>query len=139
MCQIDEMYRDIFVNDLLKNRTLYIDGEVTHDTAKRIGASILWLNAIDNSKDITLYLNSTGGSVTASLDFYDIVRYSKASITGIVYRLANSMAAIILQACQNRKALKHSQIVIHNIKVNKEWHEFEANLEKASLTSSTEL
>ncbi|MEK6689962.1 MAG: ATP-dependent Clp protease proteolytic subunit [Nitrospirota bacterium] len=130
MCQVNDMNREKFLDDLLKKRTLYIEGEVTHEMAKWIGSSILWLNAQDDSSEIILYINSAGGTVTAGLDLYDIVRHSKAPITGIVFRCANSMASIVLQACKTRKALRHSQIVLHNIKTTKEWHEFEENLEK---------
>lgn len=128
---MDEITREKFMNDLLRKRTLYLEGELIHRDAREIGESILWLNAVDDLKEITLYINSSGGSVTAGLDIYDIIRNSNAPVTGIVYRSANSMATVVLQACKIRKALKHSGIVIHNIKINKEWHEFEENLEKA--------
>jgi ATP-dependent Clp protease protease subunit len=129
MCQKDDMSREKFMNDLLKNRTIYLEGEIIHSDAKEIGRSILWLNAQDDSSEIFLYINSSGGSLAAGLDLYDIVRHSKAPVTGIVYRLGNSMASIILQACKIRKALRHSQIVLHNIRVTEEWHKLEENLE----------
>lgn len=130
MCQIDDMNREKFLNDLLKKRTLYLEGEITHSDAKEIGRSILWLNAQDDLKEISIYINSSGGKVDAGLDLCDIVRHSKAPVTGIVYRLANSMASIILQACKIRKALRNSQIVLHNIRLTEEWHKLEENLEK---------
>lgn len=128
---MDEMTRERFQDDLLKKRTLYLDGDTTQEIAKEIGTAILWLNALDDASEITLYINSSGGSVSAGLDIYDIIRHSKAPVTGIVFRCANSTASIILQACKTRKALRHSEIVLHNIKINKEWHEFEENLEEA--------
>lgn len=128
---MDEITREKLMDDLLKMRVIYLDGEVTQSMSKRIGSSILWLNAIDDSKEITLYINSSGGSVSAGLDIYDIIRHSKAPVTGIVFRCANSMASIILQGCKIRKALKHCQIILHNIKAEQEWHKFEEDLEKA--------
>lgn len=128
---MDEITRENFRNDLLKKRTLYLEGEIIYRDAREIGESILWLNAVDDLREITLYINSSGGSVSAGLDIYDIIRHSNAPVTGIVYRFANSMATVILQACTTRKALKHSEIVIHHIKINKEWHEFDENLEEA--------
>lgn len=127
---MDELTRERFMNELLKKRVIYLDGEVTQDTAKRIGASILWLNALDNRSKITIYINSSGGSVSAGLDIYDIVRHSKAPVTGIVYRMANSMATIVLQACKTRQTLRHNVMQIHNIMRNEEWHKFEENLEE---------
>lgn len=131
MCQRDDMTRERFMNDLSKKRTIYLEGEIVYTDAKEIGKSILWLNAQDDSSEITLYINSSGGSVKSGLDLYDIVRHSNAPITGIVYRLANSMASIILQACKTRKALRHSEISLHNIRFTEEWHKLEENLEKA--------
>lgn len=131
MCQVNDVTREKFLDDLLKKRTLYIEGEVTQEMAKWIGSSILWLNAQDDTSEITLYINSGGGTVTAGLDLYDIVRHSKAPITGIVFRCANSMASIVLQACKTRKAMRHSSIVLHNIKINRQWHKFEEDLENA--------
>ncbi len=127
---MDDMTREKFMDDLLKKRTLYIEGEINFEMAKRIGASILWLNAQDDSSKITLYFNSNGGTVYSGLNIYDIVRHSKAPVTGIVFRCANSMAAIILQACKIRKILKNSQIMLHNIRITEEWHKFEEDLEK---------
>jgi ATP-dependent Clp protease protease subunit len=132
MCIIDEMTQEKFKTELLKKRTIYLEGEVTSKMVKEIGASILWLNGQDDTSEITLYIRSSGGNVPAGLDIYDIVKHSKAPVTGIVFSYANSMAAIILQACKIRKALKHSQIVIHNIEIKEEWHKFEEDLEKTS-------
>lgn len=129
---MEEINRDKFMDDLLRKRLIYLDGEVTHDMAKRIGSSILWLNAEDDTSEIILYINSSGGKVAAGLHLYDIVKHSKAPVTGIVYRLANSMAAIVLQACKKRKALRHSEIVLHNIlvTVSTEWHKIKEAVDK---------
>lgn len=130
---MDKMTEERFLNDLLNKRIVYLEGEICYEEAKRIGAVIIWLNAQNDSNEITLYVRSYGGSVSAGLDIHDIVRHSKAPITGIVYSSANSMATVVLQACKRRKALRHSEITIHNIKINyyKEWHVFEDNLEEA--------
>ncbi len=128
---MDSLSPKDFLDDLLKKRMIYIYDEVSQQTARDMGVAVLWLNALDDSSEITLYINSGGGGVSAGLDIYDIVRHSKAPVTGIVYKMANSMATVILQACRKRKILKNGVIIIHNIKINKEWHEFEEDLEKA--------
>jgi len=125
------MDNDQFLTDILRKGMIYMDGDIDSDMAIRIGKSILWLNAQDDIKEISLYINSGGGSVVAGFDIYDIIRHSKTPVTGVVYRYANSMATVVLQACKVRKALRHGDICIHNIKINEEWHKFEENLEEA--------
>lgn len=122
---------DQFLTDILRKGIIYLEGEVNRDMAIRIGKSILWLNAQDDIKEISLSIDSSGGSVTAGLDIYDIIRHSKIPVIGIVFRHANSIATVILQGCKVRKALKHADMLIHNIKVsNEEWHKFEEDLEE---------
>lgn len=112
---INESLKEIFVKDLIEKRTVYLSGEIHRDMAVDIGRAIVWLNARDDSEEIRLYIDSSGGSVAAGLDIYDIIKHSKAPITGIVYRKANSMASVILQGCAKRQAMGHAEIVIHNI------------------------
>lgn len=116
----------MFEKDLLEKRTLYLIDTIDNEAARRLGAEIIWLNAKSDEK-ITLYINSSGGDIAAGLDIYDIIKHSKAPITGIVYRQANSMAIIALQACKSRKAMSHSEICFHNMRLglHLEWNEFE--------------
>lgn len=106
-----------FVKDLLEKRTIYLKGEIDGTMAAETGAAIIWLNARDETKEIIIYIDSGGGNVPAGLDIYDAVKHSKAPTHGIVYRKANSMACIILQACTKRLAMRHSEIVIHNVTI----------------------
>lgn len=109
---MDKMQKQ-FVDDLLKKRIIYLQGEIVSSLAADIGKAIVWLNAQDGDKEITLYIDSGGGGVTAGLDIYHMIKHSKSQVTGIVYRTANSMASVILQACAKRQALKSSEFVLH--------------------------
>jgi len=107
--------KEKFVANLLDKRILYLEENITNDTAIKAGKAIVWLNSLDSSREIKIYIDSAGGEIEAGLDIYDIMRHSQAPITGIVYRKANSMAAVILQACKIRKIFQNSHIVVHNI------------------------
>lgn len=99
--------------------------------ARDAGKAIVWLNAI-NKKEITLYIDSGGGEVQAGLDIYDMIKHSKAPVTGIVYRKANSMASVILQACVKRKAFENAEIIIHDISIRKSLSELlKRNIKKS--------
>jgi ATP-dependent Clp protease protease subunit len=119
--------KDLFIETLIKKREIYLDEDITNITANRIGRIILFLNAQSRSRGINLYINSNGGSVTAGFDLYDIIKHSKAPVTGIVFRGANSMATIVLQACLKRQAMAHSTFSFHYLRfsVNREWDELE--------------
>lgn len=110
--------KEKFVANLLEKRIIYLDEHITNETAIKTGKEIVWLNSL-SCQEIELYLDSAGGDFEAGMDIYDILRYSQAPITGIVYRRANSMATVILQACKIRKILKNSQIIVHNIYVGR--------------------
>lgn len=127
-----ESARNQFNLDLLKQRTIYLGGDITHQEARRIGASILWLNALSTTQPIiTLYINSNGGSVAAALDIYDIIKHSWAPVDGIIFREARSMGAFILQACRTRKILRHAIIHLHYILVERPLDELEEDLENS--------
>lgn len=131
---LEEMKKDMklrFEKDLLEKRILYLIDEIDDSVADRLSAGILWLNA-KNDEEITMYINSSGGGIAAGLDIFDIINHSKAPITGIVYRQANSMAIIVLQACKTRKAMKHSVFSFHNMRINIriEWDEYEKIMDK---------
>lgn len=102
-----------FTESLFLKRVLYLEGDIDNQKAIQFGKAIVLLNSQSATKEIQLYIDSSGGSVDAGLDMYDMAKHSKAPIIGIVYRRANSIASIILQACAKRKALKHSEFIIH--------------------------
>jgi ATP-dependent Clp protease protease subunit len=126
---MDETMNNRFNEDLLNKRTIYLCGEINPREANRVGKLVLWLNAKSEVEPITLYITS-GGCVDSGMDLYDIIRDSKAPIQGKVYRMAASMAAVVLQACRPRFALKHAEITIHNMTVRKAVSELEEEFEK---------
>ena len=105
---------DIF-SRLLKDRIIMLSGEVTDDTASLIVSQLLFLESEDPDKDIYLYINSPGGSVTAGMAIYDTMNYIKADVSTICMGLAASMGAFLLSsgAKGKRFALPNSEIMIH--------------------------
>lgn len=100
---------------LLKDRIVFI-GEQVHDgMANTIIAQLLFLESEDPEKDINLYINSPGGSVTAGLAIYDTMQYIRPAVTTICMGQATSMGALLLAAGAKGKryALPHSRIMIH--------------------------
>jgi ATP-dependent Clp protease protease subunit len=105
---------DIF-SRLLKDRIVFVDGEIYDVTADLVVAQLLFLESQDPEKDIHLYINSPGGSVTAGLAIYDTIQYLKPAIQTICLGQAASMGALLL-ACGTRgkrAALPSSRILIH--------------------------
>ena len=100
---------------LLKDRIIFMGEQVTDDMANIIIAQFLFLESEDPDKDINLYINSPGGSITAGLAIYDTMQYVKSDITTICTGQASSMAALLLAAGAKDKrfALPHSRIMIH--------------------------
>ncbi|MDE6720333.1 MAG: ATP-dependent Clp protease proteolytic subunit, partial [Treponemataceae bacterium] len=86
---------DIF-SRLLKDRIIFVDGEINDATADLVVAQILFLESENPDKDISIYINSPGGSVTAGLAIYDTMQYVKCPIQTICLGQAASMAAILL-------------------------------------------
>jgi len=105
---------DIF-SRLLKDRIVFLDGQMTDQSADLIVAQLLFLDGQDTEKDINLYINSPGGSVTAGLAIYDTMQYLKSNIQTICVGQAASMAALIVAAGTEGKrfALPSSRILIH--------------------------
>lgn len=105
---------DIF-SRLLKDRIIFIDGEINDATADLAVAQMLFLESEDNEREINLYINSPGGSVTAGLAIYDTMQYLKSEIRTICLGQACSMAAVLLAAGTKGKrcALPSSRIMIH--------------------------
>jgi ATP-dependent Clp protease protease subunit len=100
---------------LLKDRIVFLGGEVDDDSANLIVAQMLFLEADDPEKDIFLYINSPGGSVTAGLAIYDTMQYIRCDVSTICIGLAASMGAFLLAAGKKgkRKALPNCEIMIH--------------------------
>lgn len=100
---------------LLKDRIIFLTGEVTDAMADLIVAQLLFLDSEDDSKDINLYINSPGGSVTAGMAIYDTMNYIKADVSTICVGFAASMGAFLLSsgAKGKRYALPNSEIMIH--------------------------
>ena len=100
---------------LLKDRIIFLGSEVIDDVANSIVAQMLFLESEDPDKDINLYINSPGGSVTAGLAIYDTMQYIKPQVSTICVGLAASMAAILLAggAKEKRFALPNAEIMIH--------------------------
>lgn len=100
---------------LLKDRIVFVGTMIDDGIANLIIAQLLFLEADDPEKDIFLYVNSPGGSVTAGLAVYDTMQYIKPDVSTICVGLAASMAALLLSAGTKgkRAALKNSKIMIH--------------------------
>ena len=105
---------DIF-SRLLNDRIIVLSDEVNDTTASLIVAQLLYLEGQDPEKDISLYINSPGGSVTAGMAIYDTMQYIKCDVSTICMGLAASMGAFLLSsgAKGKRLALPHSEIMIH--------------------------
>lgn len=105
---------DIF-SRLLKDRIIFVDGEITDATADLAVAQILFLESQDPEKDISLYINSPGGSVTAGLAIYDTMQYVRCDIQTICLGQAASMGAVLLAGGTKGKryALPSSRVMIH--------------------------
>ena len=100
---------------LLKDRIIFLGEEVNETTAGLVVAQLLFLAAEDPDKDISLYINSPGGSVTAGLAIYDTMQYIKPDVSTICIGLAASMGAFLLAggAKGKRYALPNAEIMIH--------------------------
>ncbi len=114
--QRGERAYDIF-SRLLEERIVFLAGPITDLNANLVIAQILYLASKDPKRDIKIYINSPGGSVTAGLAIYDTIQYVKCPITTICIGLTASMAAIILAAGTKGKrfALPNAEILLHQV------------------------
>ena len=105
---------DIF-SRLLKDRIIFLGEEVTDVSANLIVSQLLFLESEDPGKDISLYINSPGGSVTAGMAIYDTMNYIKCDVSTICMGMAASMGAFLLAggAKGKRLALPNAEIMIH--------------------------
>lgn len=100
---------------LLEDRIIFLDGEITDQSANLVIAQLIYLEGKDPDKDIMMYINSPGGSVVAGMAIYDTMNYIKCDVSTICVGLAASMAAILLSsgAKGKRFALPNSEVMIH--------------------------
>ena len=105
---------DIF-SRLLNDRIIFLADEVNDVTANLVVAQLLYLEAMDPEKDISLYINSPGGSITAGMAIYDTMQYIKCDVSTICIGMAASMGAFLLSSGAEGKslALPFSEIMIH--------------------------
>lgn len=111
---IGERSYDIY-SRLLKDRIIFVDGEISDVTADLVVAQLLFLESQDPEKDIDMYINSPGGSVTAGLAIYDTMQHVKPDIKTICVGQASSMGALLLAggSAGKRFALPSSRVLIH--------------------------
>ncbi|MFH1656702.1 MAG: ATP-dependent Clp endopeptidase proteolytic subunit ClpP [Candidatus Nealsonbacteria bacterium] len=102
---------------LLKERIIFLSGPVTDNLANSVIAQMLFLASQDPKKDIQLYINTPGGSVTAGLAIYDTMQYVKCPVATICFGLAGSMGAVLLTAGEKGKrfALPNAEILLHQV------------------------
>ena len=109
-----ERQYDIF-SRLLKDRIIFLDGEIRDDMADLVVAQLIFLESEDPKKDISLYINSPGGSVTAGLAIYDTMQYIRPDVRTICVGQACSLASLILAAGApgKRASLPYARVMIH--------------------------
>ena len=102
---------------LLQERIVFLTGPVTDTSANLVIAQMLFLASKDPKKDIQLYINTPGGSVTAGLAIYDTMQYVKCPVATICFGLAASMGAVLLAAGEKGKrfALPNSEVLLHQV------------------------
>lgn len=100
---------------LLEDRIIFLTGEINDQTANLVIAQLIYLEGKDPDKDITLYINSPGGSVVAGMAIYDTMNYIRCDVCTVCIGMAASMAAILLSSGTKGKrfALSNSEVMIH--------------------------
>lgn len=112
--QLNVAQMDVF-SRLMMDRIIFLGTEVNDYTANVIQAQLLYLDSADPGKDVSIYINSPGGSVYAGLGIYDTMQYISSDVSTICTGMAASMAAVLLVAGTKWKrfALQHSRVMIH--------------------------
>ena len=112
--QLNVTQMDVF-SRLMMDRIIFLGTEIDDYAANTLQAQLLYLDSVDNTKDISIYLNSPGGSVTAGLGIYDTMQFISCDVATICTGMAASMAAVLLVAGKEgkRSALPHSRVMIH--------------------------
>lgn len=100
---------------LLQDRIIFVSGEITDAMANSVVAQLLFLDATSSDRDISMYINSPGGSITAGMAIYDTMQYVKSNVATLCVGIAASMGAFLLAngATGKRLALPNSEIMIH--------------------------
>ena len=112
--QLNVTQMDVF-SRLMMDRIIFLGTEVNDYTANVIQAQLLYLDSVDSDRDISIYLNTPGGSVYAGLGIYDTMQFVKSNVATICTGMAASMGAVLLVAGEKgmRAALPHSRVMIH--------------------------
>ncbi len=112
--QLNVTQMDVF-SRLMMDRIIFLGTEIDDYTANTLQAQLLYLDSADSGKDISIYINSPGGSVTAGLGIYDTMQFISSDVATICTGMAASMASVLLVAVTegNRSALTHSRVMIH--------------------------
>ena len=112
--QLNVTQMDVY-SRLMMDRIIFLGSEVDDYAANTLQAQLLYLDSVDSGKDISIYINSPGGSVTAGLGIYDTMQFISSDVATICTGMAASMAAVLLVAGAEgkRAALPHSRVMIH--------------------------
>ena len=112
--QLNVTQMDVF-SRLMMERIIFLGTQVDDYSANTIQAQLLYLDSVNPGKDISIYINSPGGSVTAGLGIYDTMQFISSDVATLCTGMAASMAAVLLVAGKEgkRSALKHSRVMIH--------------------------
>ena len=112
--QLNVAQMDVF-SRLMMDRIIFLGTEINDYTANTLQAQLLYLDSVDSGKDISIYINSPGGSVTAGLGIYDTMQFISSDVATICTGMAASMGAVLLVAGAEgkRSALTHSRVMIH--------------------------
>ena len=112
--QLNVTQLDVF-SRLMMDRIIFLGTQVDDYTANTLQAQLLYLDSVDPGKDISIYINSPGGSVSAGLGIYDTMQFINSDVATICTGMAASMAAVLLVAGAEgkRSALTHSRVIIH--------------------------
>ena len=112
--QLNVTQMDVF-SRLMMDRVIFLGTEINDYTANVIQAQLLYLDSADSDRDISIYLNTPGGSVYAGLGIYDTMQFVKSNVSTICTGMAASMGAVLLVAGEHgmRAALPHSRVMIH--------------------------
>lgn len=112
--QLNVTQMDVF-SRLMMDRIIFLGTEIDDYTANTLQAQLLYLDSVDPGKDISIYINSPGGSVTAGLGIYDTMQFISSDVATICTGMAASMAAVLLVSGTEgkRSALTHSRVMIH--------------------------
>lgn len=112
--QLNVTQMDVF-SRLMMDRIIFLGTQIDDYTANTLQAQLLYLDSVDSGKDISIYINSPGGSVYAGLGIYDTMQFINSDVATICTGMAASMAAVLLvSGCEGkRSALTHSRVMIH--------------------------